>query len=53
MKAIRIHQFGDPVVMHLAEVTEPNPGQGQVLVKIKAIGVNPVDAAIRSETDID
>ena len=50
MKAIRVHQFGDPVVMQLEEVTEPSPGPGQVVVKLKAIGINPVDTYIRSGT---
>lgn len=48
MKAIRAHQFGDPSVMALEEVPEPEAGAGQVLVDIKAAGVNPVDTYIRS-----
>ena len=48
MKAIRAHQFGDPSVMTLEEVPEPEAGAGQVLVDIKAAGVNPVDTYIRS-----
>jgi NADPH2:quinone reductase len=48
MKAIRVHAFGDPDVMRLEEVAEPAPGAGEVLVRIHAAGVNPVDAYIRT-----
>ncbi len=48
MKAIRIRAFGGPEVLTLEEVETPPPGPGQVLVKVEAAGVNPVDAYIRS-----
>ena len=48
MKAIRVHQFGDPSVMKLEEVPDTSAGAGQVLVDVKAAGVNPVDTYIRS-----
>jgi NADPH2:quinone reductase len=48
MKAIRVHVFGDPEVMKLQEVPDPKPAPGQVLVDVKAIGVNPVDTYIRA-----
>ena len=48
MKAIRVQQFGDPSVMKLEEIPEPMPSSGQLLVKIKAAGVNPVDTYIRA-----
>src|SRR5258706_204321 len=47
MKAIRVHQFGDPEVLKLEEVPDPTPGPGQVVVRIKAVGVNPVETAWR------
>lgn len=48
MKAIRIRQFGEPNVMKLEDVPELIPGERQVVVKLHAIGVNPVDAYCRS-----
>jgi NADPH:quinone reductase len=48
MKAIRVHEFGAPEAMRLEEVTDPTPGPGQVVVRLSAIGVNPVDSYIRS-----
>ena len=48
MKAIRVHNFGEPDVLKLQDVDVPRPGPGQVLVDVKAIGVNPVDTYIRS-----
>jgi NADPH2:quinone reductase len=50
MKAIRVHKFGGPEVLQLDDVAEPVAGPGQVLVQIKAAGVNPVDTYIRSGT---
>jgi NADPH2:quinone reductase len=50
MKAIRVHKFGGPEVLQLDDVADPTPGPGQVLVQIKAAGVNPVDTYIRSGT---
>lgn len=48
MKAIRVHEFGPPEVMKLEDVPDLGPGPEQVLVIIKAAGVNPVDAYIRT-----
>src|SRR5581483_3165929 len=50
MKAIRVREFGPPEVMKLEEVADLTPGAGQVLVRVKAAGVNPVDTYIRSGT---
>jgi NADPH2:quinone reductase len=47
MKAIRIHGFGGPDVQRLEEVPDPHPGPGQVLIKVEAAGVNPVDTYVR------
>ena len=48
MKSIRVHTFGEPEVLKLEEVPEPKPGPGQVAVRIKAAGVNPLDTYIRA-----
>lgn len=48
MRAIIVSAFGEPEVMRLEEVPDPEPGQGQVLVRLHAAGVNPVDTYIRS-----
>lgn len=48
MKAIRVHQFGGPEVLKFEDVPDPKPGPGQVLVSVRAIGVNPVETYIRS-----
>lgn len=48
MKAIRVTEHGGPEVLKMAEMPEPEAGDGQVLVRVKAIGVNPVDTYLRS-----
>lgn len=48
MKAIRVHEFGGPEALRLEETADPQPGPGQVLVRVEAIGINPVDTYIRS-----
>ncbi|NLX21475.1 MAG: NADPH:quinone reductase [Phycisphaerae bacterium] len=48
MKTIRVAAFGDPEVMRLEEVPDPVPAAGQVVVRIHAAGVNPVDTYIRA-----
>ncbi|MCU1239830.1 MAG: quinone oxidoreductase [Candidatus Acidoferrum typicum] len=50
MKAIRVHQFGGPEVLKLEEVPTPKPDAGQVLVRVRAVGVNPYDTLMRAGT---
>ena len=48
MKAIRVREFGPPEVMKLEEVPDLQPGSKQVVVRVKAAGVNPVDSYVRT-----
>jgi len=50
MKAIRVTAFGGPEVLRLEEVPTPKPGPCEVLVRIHAVGVNPVETYIRAGT---
>ena len=47
MKAIQIHETGGPEVLKLAELPIPQPGQGQVLIRVEAIGVNFIEIYFR------
>jgi NADPH:quinone reductase-like Zn-dependent oxidoreductase len=47
MQAIRVHQYGGPDQLKLVEVLRPEPGEGEILVRIHAAGVLPMDCAIR------
>jgi NADPH2:quinone reductase len=48
VKAVRMHETGGPEVLVYEDVATPTPGDGQVLVRVAAASVNPVDAAVRS-----
>lgn len=48
MKAIQVQAFGGPEVLRLTEMPDLVPGPGQVLVRVGAAGVNPVDTYIRA-----
>ncbi|HEX8161319.1 MAG TPA: NADPH:quinone reductase [Pyrinomonadaceae bacterium] len=48
MRAIRVSEFGGPDVMRLEEVPDPQPGEAQVVVRVAAAGVNPVETYMRS-----
>src|ERR1700683_155255 len=48
MKAIRVHELGGPDVLRLEDVPDPVPGSGQVVVRVRAVGVNPVETYIRA-----
>jgi NADPH2:quinone reductase len=50
MKAIRVHEFGGPTVLKLGEIPDPKAGPGEVVVRVRAAGVNPVDAYLHSGT---
>lgn len=48
MKAIVVHKYGGPEVLKYEEVQRPEPKDDQVLIRVIAAGVNPVDVSIRS-----
>ncbi len=48
MRAIVVREFGGPEVLKLEELPDPLPGNGQVLVRTHAVGVNPYDTYMRT-----
>jgi len=48
VKAVRYDEFGGIDVLQVEEVERPVPGDGQVLVRVKAAGINPSEAVIRT-----
>src|SRR5215208_2328251 len=48
MMAWRVHEYGPPSVMKFERIARPDPGPGEVLVKVKAAGVGPWDGWIRA-----
>ena len=48
MKAARVHRFGPPNVIAIEDIAIPQPGSGEVLVRVAAAGVGPWDAWIRA-----
>ncbi len=48
MRAIRIHQYGGPEVLAQVEMQRPTPGANEVLIKVKAASVNPLDWKLRA-----
>jgi NADPH2:quinone reductase len=50
MKAVRVHEFGGPEVLQSEDMETPKPGPSEVLVRIHAAGVNPVETYIRAGT---
>jgi NADPH:quinone reductase-like Zn-dependent oxidoreductase len=47
MQAVRIHRFGGPEVMAIEEIDRPTPAADEVVIKVFAASVNPVDAKMR------
>ncbi|BCJ32395.1 NADP-dependent oxidoreductase [Actinocatenispora sera] len=48
MKAIVFDRHGGPTVLQLTEVAVPEPGRGQVRIRVRAAGVNPIDGKLRA-----
>jgi len=47
IKAVRIHSFGGPEALHFEDVPVPDPAPEEVLVRVHAAGVNPIDWKVR------
>lgn len=47
MKAVRIHAFGGPEVLQLEDIARPVPAPDEILIRVYASGVNPVDWGVR------
>jgi len=47
-KAVQFDQYGDVDVLEVRDIARPRPGNGEVLVEVKAAGINPGEAAIRN-----
>jgi len=47
MRALRIHKFGGPDTLKLEDIPVPSVGDSEVLVRVHAAGINPVDTYIR------
>ncbi len=50
LRAVRYHEHGGPEVLRVEEVERPEPGEDEVLVEVRAAGVNPVDTYFREGT---
>jgi len=48
MKAVKFEEYGGPEVLEVVDMPEPSPGQGEVIVRVVAAGINPGESAIRS-----
>ncbi len=48
MKAIVVHEYGGPEVLKFEDYPDPVPGEGEVLVRVVAVGVNPIDCKRRA-----
>jgi NADPH:quinone reductase-like Zn-dependent oxidoreductase len=48
MKAVRVHEYGGPEVLKYEDAPKPEPGEGEMLIRIHAAGVNPVDWKVRA-----
>ncbi len=48
MRAIQFTEFGGPEVLHVADLPERHPAEGQIRVRVRAVGINPIDWKVRS-----
>ncbi|WP_264992505.1 alcohol dehydrogenase catalytic domain-containing protein, partial [Mycobacterium montefiorense] len=47
-RAVRFDRYGDRDVLYVTKIDMPTPGEGEVVVEVRAAGINPGEAAIRS-----
>ena len=47
MKAIRIHEYGGPEILHYEDAPRPKPAAAEVLIRVHAAGINPIDWQVR------
>jgi NADPH:quinone reductase-like Zn-dependent oxidoreductase len=47
VNAVQVATYGDVDVLDVIQVPDPVPGEGEVLVRVKAAGINPGETAIR------
>ena len=50
MKAVQVHEFGEAKVLQYDNVPDPIAGPGEVVMKVEAVGINPVETYIRAGT---
>jgi NADPH:quinone reductase-like Zn-dependent oxidoreductase len=48
MQAVRLHSYGGSEVLVLEEMPRPQPGAGEVLIRVRGAGVNPLDWKVRA-----
>jgi D-arabinose 1-dehydrogenase-like Zn-dependent alcohol dehydrogenase len=48
MKAVRIYNYGGPEVLRFEDAPRPTPGSGELLIRVHAAAVNPVDWKVRA-----
>ncbi|MDP9284172.1 MAG: hypothetical protein M3P41_04350, partial [Actinomycetota bacterium] len=48
MRAVVVHEAGGPEVLRIEDVPDPQPGEGKLLVRVEAVGVNHVDLSRRA-----
>jgi len=48
MRAVRLHEYGPPSVLVVDEIDRPSPQPGEVLIRVHAAGVNPIDWKLRA-----
>ncbi|MBA2428918.1 MAG: quinone oxidoreductase [Thermoleophilaceae bacterium] len=53
MRAIRVEEFGGPDVLKMVDAPEPEPGEGQVLIKVSRAGINYADTMARQDTYVE